>query len=340
MRQARLIFLYLSRTLGVFRLSRWLYRNKVLILCYHGGAKERQHEYNGMLYMRRQTFAHRMDLLSNLNIGCMTLDALQEEFQKNKRRSGKRRSPRVVLTFDDGWESTFTDLIPELQSRQLPATIYLHTRPVIEQKKLTHLFFRYQVWTELNEERVHQGLEPFPGMDDWKSDTDKRALEIEADRRSAKANDTPHDATNGNVSAFAYASPDQLRDSASLDGVRLEAHGHDHHHVQNSPEALRNNFQSCSDAFLALNLPLPRHYCYPSGEYDKRSGQVLSELGVISATTCDAGWINPIKPGNKYYLPRFLDSERYTLLEFEAELSGFMDLMRRAIKPRGDRDDH
>lgn len=340
MRRARWIFLCLSRAAGAFRFSRWLYRNKVLILCYHGGAKERQHEYNGMLYMRRQTFARRMDLLRLLGIDCMSLDTLQEECENEKKRSGKRKTPRVVLTFDDGWASTFTDLIPELQSRQLQATIYLHTRPVIEEQIISHVFFRYQVWIESNEQRVQQGLKPFPGMDNWEIDEDRKALECEAARRTEQAANASVDERSSEVSAFAYASKEQLRQAAGLNGVRIEAHGHDHHHVPNCPDALRSNFQLCKDAFTALKLPQPRHYCYPSGEYDEQSEEVLFDLGVVSATTCQPGWIDPVFPGKKYYLPRFLDSERYSEIEFEAEISGFLDLMRRAIKLRGDRDDH
>lgn len=63
------------------------------------------------------------------------------------------------------------------------------------------------------------------------------------------------------------------------------------------------------------------HFCYPSGICSSDSGAVLARL---HTTRQGIAW-----PGtDPYFLPRLLDGEQLTELEFEAELSGFADMLR------------
>jgi len=54
-------------------------------------------------------------------------------------------------------------------------------------------------------------------------------------------------------------------------------------------------------------------------------------LEIDSATTCIPGLIESTQGNRKYYLPRFLDGENVHMLEFEAEMSGFSYVLRRAV---------
>ena len=53
----------------------------------------------------------------------------------------------------------------------------------------------------------------------------------------------------------------------------------------------------------------------------------LATLGVASATTCDVGFNYRDTP--RLGLKRILDAEDVPLIEFEAEMSGYKDLLRR-----------
>jgi len=321
--------------LGVFAGLRWLYRHRILILCYHGGARGRQHRYNGMLFMQRATFAKRLDLLIARGLECMTLDDLLAACQAGARPPRAGRGPRFVLTFDDGWSTTFSDLIPEVQSRGLSATIYLHTRPIVEQTPLRKVSWRYALWAD---ESVRLGRDPL-SMDAWAMDDTKRSLEFRADQLARQELDPALPAGETTDALFRYATRDRLQRTREEEPfVSLQAHGKDHCFVAASPESLRLNVTMCLEDLETLGLSPAQHYCYPSGQYDSQSGAVLADLGLKSATTCDPGWINPNNLGNRYYLPRFLDSERYSALEFEAEISGFMDIMRRLKRRLGGRD--
>jgi peptidoglycan/xylan/chitin deacetylase (PgdA/CDA1 family) len=331
MRQTLLSILH---RLGVFVGLRWLYRHRILVLCYHGGARARQHRYNGMLFMQRATFAQRLDLLIARGLECMTLDELLTACQAGARPPRAGRGPRFVLTFDDGWSTTFSDLIPEVQSRGLSATVYLHTRPIVEQAPLRHVGWRYALWTDYAQ-RLGRDL---PAMDAWPPDDPKKQLEKAADELAQKGDDPPLPGHESNDALFRYATQGTLTLVQNDPSVSLQAHGRDHSFTADSPESLKLNVEGCLEDLRSLGLGNARHYCYPSGQYDAQSGTVLSGLGLQSATTCNPGWIDPAESANLYYLPRFLDSERFSELEFEAEISGFMDIMRRLKRRLGGRD--
>ena len=55
-------------------------------------------------------------------------------------------------------------------------------------------------------------------------------------------------------------------------------------------------------------------------------------MGVVSGTTCIPGLVNRVDSTSVYYLPRILDGSNLHDLEFEAEVSGFMDFLRHAKK--------
>jgi len=79
-------------------------------------------------------------------------------------------------------------------------------------------------------------------------------------------------------------------------------------------------------------LSLPQHYCYPSGSFDSAAAETLKRLEVQSATTCIPGLVRLADDDvRRYFLPRFLDAEHISMLTFEAELSGFADLLRHAV---------
>lgn len=64
---------------------------------------------------------------------------------------------------------------------------------------------------------------------------------------------------------------------------------------------------------------------YPSGKCDPALKGVLRTAGVQSASTVRRALARPAD--DPHFLPRFLDSERISEIEFEAELAGVLDLL-------------
>src|SRR5262249_62039426 len=70
-----------------------------------------------------------------------------------------------------------------------------------------------------------------------------------------------------------------------------------------------------------------RHFCYPSGYFRPSHLPWLEEAQVESATTCEPGMNR--RGDSLLTLRRFLDGTTTSQVEFEAELSGFSELLRR-----------
>src|SRR4029453_15669980 len=90
-----------------------------------------------------------------------------------------------------------------------------------------------------------------------------------------------------------------------------------------APRELRDN-RAVLEPLVGRAL---RHFCYPSGYFRPAHLPWLEEAQVESATTCDPGMNR--RGDSPLTLRRFLDSAETSQIEFEAELSGFSELLRR-----------
>jgi peptidoglycan/xylan/chitin deacetylase (PgdA/CDA1 family) len=126
-----------------------------------------------------------------------------------------------------------------------------------------------------------------------------------------------------------YLSIDEARQLVAQ-GMDVQLHTHRHRLPANDIDGVRREIEDNRSALTGIGTRPLVHFCYPSGEYVPEQLAWLQDLGIKSATTC-------LRRLNRRDTPilqlcRFLDSERFSMLEFEAEMSGFMDLTRRVFK--------
>ena len=84
------------------------------------------------------------------------------------------------------------------------------------------------------------------------------------------------------------------------------------------------------DALEPITKSKRVHFCYPSGFWNPEQFRYLKQMGVKSATTCDSGFNYP--ETNPLALKRFLDGQCISQIEFEAEMSGFLEIFRKIRK--------
>ena len=341
----KLSIYFAARTAGLFALCRLLTRSRIRILGYHGACLGDEDNYNPFLFLSAETFRRRIDWLLKKGFNVISLEQAVDAL------GGTADAGRLpaVITFDDGWHSTAARLVPILVERGLPSTLYLHTSQFEKDWPVLAVTINYMIWKS---KRRSVEVKGFGAAVDGNYDLGEAASRDSFHQKSCEWLVTPP-ATRDNVierihrlaesmglsvddvaletGRFDYMSRDELLQLPDL-GCAVELHGHQHRYPTGNPEAFAADLIACREAILKLALPEPRHYCYPSGNFDSAAEVTLDRLGVKSATTCIPGLIATNRgAARRQYLPRFLDSEHIDMLTFEAELSGFAGFLRHVV---------
>jgi peptidoglycan/xylan/chitin deacetylase (PgdA/CDA1 family) len=229
---------------------------------------------------------------------------------------------------------------------RLPSTLYLCTQHFEEGWSVVEVAVRYTIWrfecrpvriTGFGEEVDGIYQTEIPQVRSTMCDGIIKWISQNAHTREQVCTALERFAACGGITApqlaldtrrFDFMTRDELL-ATQRQGCSIELHGHVHRYPEGDPSALKRDLQRCSATIVKTDLPRPTHYCYPSGTFDFGSASILEELGIRSATTCLPGLINTVSGPSCFFLPRFLDGETVSDIEFEAELSGFAEFFRR-----------
>jgi peptidoglycan/xylan/chitin deacetylase (PgdA/CDA1 family) len=331
--------LHLARGCGLFALARTLTADRLRILCYHGVALDDEFEFQPMLFMRAATFADRLDRLLRTGYPVLPLDEALDRL-----RQGTLPRAAVVITIDDGWYGTLSEMAPALAHRGLAATLYLATYYVEKQTQVFNVAAAYALWRAQSRTLDLGGVDPgLAGRFDL-SDPAHRSRALEELRTRADDLDSADERQAllerlygalgldfervRRQRMFTFMSPDEAATLPSK-GVELQLHTHRHRFPGRDTGALAEEIEANRAALSRVAAGPFRHLCYPSGEYDRSAFPQLAALGIASATTTLPGMNDGRTP--PFELRRFLDSETCSAIRFEAEVSGFLELVRGAL---------
>jgi peptidoglycan/xylan/chitin deacetylase (PgdA/CDA1 family) len=318
--------------------SEWR-RRRLLVLCYHGIARDDEHRWDPGLYVSADHFARRLALLHRA--GCQVLP-LGEAVERLYRNALPDRA--VAITFDDGYVDFMTTAWPLLRKYDYPATVYLTTARMEHNFPIVNLFVSYLLWRA--SDRVLDG-HGIPGLDGRFPLATSEQRQHVIDRMSAAIGAwiaQEKDRVAQSIAARLGFDYDALlanrtmmlmrRDEVaalSKEGVDFQLHTHLH---RTPPEAdvfvedvLRNR-----DRIMEITGIQPTHLCYPSGVYHMSYLPALHREGVVSSTTCHPDLAS--RASNPLLLPRFVDTSAITDLEFEGWVSGVSSCLPR--RPRRD----
>jgi peptidoglycan/xylan/chitin deacetylase (PgdA/CDA1 family) len=339
----KLIFLHLSKRTGLFVLSRFLMRRGLRILCYHGVALVDENLFRPKLFMRSEWFRRRLAHLAQKNYRVVSLeDALARKV------TGQLLKDSVVITIDDGFYSSYR-ACEWLEKLSFPATIYVTSYYCVKEVPIFRLVIQYILW-KTNKTRIalsdiestwdgHSSLESERERTDlmWKVILWGESLSTEDERVAAYRRVSAALAVDLEPvlpsRCFNLMTAKEIQDLVSR-GFDIQLHTHRHRELRHGSQLakeLRDN-----RAFLEPLVGSTRaHLCYPSGVWSEELWCELIENGICSATTCD--------PGLNYCetpilgLKRFLDGDNISQIEFEAEMAGYSEILRRtreSIKKR------
>jgi peptidoglycan/xylan/chitin deacetylase (PgdA/CDA1 family) len=246
----------------------------------------------------------------------------------------------TVITFDDGFYSVLEKAVPVLLDLRFPSTIYVTTYYCLKGNPVFRIVIQYMFWkttktmvdlTDLGVEHAREIClqdEASKKNVTWKiinyaeshMDEEQRVrLCEELGKRLAVGY-----STIVSKKQFAIMTPEEIRE-ASAAGIDIQLHTH-RHRLPVEPELVRKEIEENRNILEPITGRLIRHFCYPSGIYQKEHFSSLAAVDVISAVTCDSG-LNSIGT-QTLALRRFLDGNTIPWIVFEAEMSGLIELLR------------
>ena len=345
LRPLKLSLLQAAKSCGLFAAARDSGRRtrQLLILCYHGISIDDEHEWAPGLYMTAETFATRLRLLQSGGYAVLPLaEAL-------RRLDDGTLPPRsVVITFDDGNFDFYARAWPLLKELELPATVYLTTYYSDHNLPVFPLVVDYLLWkgrgkvltfrlsadqdVVLDARTLHDRRRARQALLRYSTAEGLSALEKDA---LAKALACALDVDYSPIVSkrlMHIMDADEIRELADA-GVDFQLHTHRHRSPLDR-ESYQAEVSENRERITAVTGSLPRHFCYPSGVSLPQFEPWLDEQGVLSATTSEPGMVT--SRSRRLFLPRLLDHQEMTSLEFESWLTGFADILpRRTVRSQG-----
>lgn len=328
-----------SKCIGLFAICKWLTRKKVRVLGYHGIWLGEEH-FGNFLFMSAEKFASRMAKLNEMGFPIISLNEAAINIKK-----GSLPDCATVITIDDGWHSTYKYMLPELEKRQFPATLYVTTYYSEKQQPVFDVALQYifAIATErfLDAKELELGggdvvdLASSIEKQNFIARLTKYASQLKTERERQEL--LKFLAVNLGVSyseivekkLFHLVDRAELKEMSSK-GIDIQLHTHRH---RISFKGLSCLEQEVLENKLRLELVAKNpllHFCYPSGLYDEEDWSALEKLSMVTATTTESGLVD--NKSHFYAWPRILDGEMVSEIEFEAELSGFCEVKRRVLR--------
>jgi peptidoglycan/xylan/chitin deacetylase (PgdA/CDA1 family) len=334
MRRLKRLLLHCIRLMGGFALAQRLTRNRLRILCYHGFSISDEHELAPYVFMRTETFARRMRILRNRGLSVISLDEAIDRL-----RTGAIANGETVLTFDDGWASDLL-VMPILESYRFPACVYITTEHLSAGTEAFNVTLAQMVYRSRRDKISLRDIHPQIDGDYDISDDPVAATSklLAATARISSLQEcqgllVPLAESLGlNYEAFIeggrfqFLKPEEITALAAT-GVSIQLHTHTHRLPDGDFDEMAEEIRKNRAAITDLTGIVPIHFCYPSGKYSACHPDWLARLGVVSGTTCDPGFNN--SGDSLLLLKRYLDSENTSDIEFEAEITGVRELLRR-----------
>jgi len=332
-------FLYLSKSVGLFRLSRYLTRKGLRIICYHGFALDNESKFRSQLFMECETLQRRLSFLRAKKFPVLTLHEALVELE-----NGALPDCTTVITIDDGFYGVYKNACELLENFSFPATIYVSTYYCVKESPIFRLVVQYMLWktsmqnidlSELNcgfsgkvalkdDEKKNKTIWAIIRFGEENCDEQQR---VDLEGRLGRSLGVDFDSICQNR-ILSLMNPSEIT-SLKKRGFDIQLHTHRHCLPLEKSKVIKEILDNRSVLKPLVGNHL-EHLCYPSGVWSRKLWPWLEEANINTAVTCEPGFNYSKTP--RFALKRFLDGENISQIEFEAEMTGYNELLRKAKK--------
>jgi len=331
--RTKIYLLYVVKFLGGFYVCRLLTKKAIRILCYHGISIDDEHRFRRKLFMRSSTFRRRMAQLAASRYNVIGLEEAIDRL-----RNDTLPSNSVVITIDDGWYGCLEGMFPVLRDLGLASTLYLTTYYAEEDQPVFDVIIGYLLWKTDAKSVELDGFES--NFDLSKASAKEAAAETivqygnEALDAAGRLRLVTELAEKFKIDLsllerrqmFRLLPLERVREIAAS-GVDVQLHTHRHRLSLENPDEVGVEIRDNRERLEPAVGHALAHLCYPSGIHHPRQFPWLEALGLKSATTTQSGFC--YRDTERFALPRIVDGEDVHPIEFEAELAGVLESVRR-----------
>jgi len=328
------VLLKVSKLLGLFWIARRITRRRLRILCYHGFELKDESQFRPKLFIRCDTFRNRLDYLRFRGYPVLNIDSALAQLTDDT-----LPDCATVITIDDGFFSVSEIGAKLLRDFSFPSTLYASSYYVVKQNPIFRLMVQYLFWkaegrsfdiSEVNSSLTgHTDLSPACKDETiWKiirfgEENCDEAQRLEITQRLANLLELPYDQFFQSRH-MGLMTPTELQ-TLEAAGMEVQLHTHRHRFPDDEQVAVAEIMDNKRVLEPILGKVL-HHFCYPSGLWSRNQWPWLASLGITDAVTCEPGLNSKTTP--RLALRRFLDGENIKQIEFEAEMSGFSEILR------------
>ena len=313
-----------------FELARRVTAGRLRVLAYHGLWTTPGFQFGNHLFISPEQFEQRMLWVKKSRYGVLPLDEAVDALSKDK-----LRHDCVVITIDDGWHSTYTRMLPILESLGIPATVYVTTWYVDHHAPVINVALNYVLQRTTVPSIRWRALDELP----LSNISQREAAAAELSRRLQELPALPDRleelreiCTLANIPVEPWWSDGQFHlmtreelGDAHRRGFDVQLHTHRHISIASNIAALAAEISDNRRVLAeACGIDNFTHFCYPGGEYHPEAPRIFISAGIKSAMLCDLG-LNAAGR-DPYALRRFLDARSVSDVEFEAYMSGALHL--------------
>jgi peptidoglycan/xylan/chitin deacetylase (PgdA/CDA1 family) len=287
---------------GVLR-AKALKSQPVTILCYHTLRPDAQ-QFDAWVALRKSDFLAQMEMLRG-SYDIVSLDDALAPAPPGAR-------PRAVLTFDDGEIGLFDHLLPIVQAKDIPVTVYIATAHI--ETGTAYWFDRVMnaLQTAGETQIALDGLGawqigPARGKARWAQISAVlealKTAPTQARDRLADQVVTQAGPMADNFTPLQPMSVPQLQELAADPRITIGAHSHGHELLDQLPtKEAKASIARSRDLLVAWTGREIRHFAYPNGNYTPELMNALDALGFASATILEDRLVQKDAPAQA--LPR------------------------------------
>ncbi len=263
------------------------------------------------------------------------IEALPLDEGLSRLRAGTLPPRAAVITFDDGFYDFYKLALPMLREFAYPATLSISSTHYCGYPlPIFNLMISYLLWKSGRTmlDWGDAGLPPMPLRTYPERVNETRALAQLAENRQLDTRGKDELSRDLAVHLgidyddllqsrlFQLITPEEAA-SASRAGVDVQLHTH-RHRTPRDQALFTREIRDNRDRIREFTGQEAVHFCYPSGDYAPEFLPWLRELDVKSATTCEKGLAS--RHSEPLLLPRLLDDDQVTPVEFESWLCGIL----------------